>query len=385
MSGSHPAYQPGFVAAANPLRDNSLLGRWWRTVDRWTLSAIFILIALGYVMMLAASPAVAERIGTSRELFIAKQVVFLALAGGSIFGVSLLSPRDIRRLAILGCLVALLMTAATMVIGVEIKGARRWISLPGMSVQPSEFLKPCFAVVAAWLLAEGKRSARFPGMLLAFGVFGVILMLLKAQPDIGMLAVVTVVFFAQLYIAGLPVVFVGIGCGLLGTGAVSAFLLFPHVRSRVTRFWSGTGDNYQVTTALEAFGNGGLTGRGPGEGRVKDVLPDAHADTVFAVAGEEFGLILCAIIVLLFAFIVLRGLLRQLKEHDMFIVLSCTGLVTGFGLQAFVNMASTLKLIPTKGMTLPFISYGGSSVLAIALGMGMLLALTRRRGRDEPV
>ena len=364
--------------------DNSLLGRWWWSVDRWTLGAIGTLIGFGYIMMLAASPAVAERIGTSRETFILKQVVFLALAGLIVVGVSLLSPRDVKRLAIAGCLIALTLTAATMVMGVEIKGARRWISLPGMTIQPSEFLKPCFAIVTAWLLSEARKSPRFPGTLLAFVVFGLILMLLKSQPDIGMLAVVTVVFLAQLYVNGLPLALVGVAIGMIGGGAAMAYTLFPHVRSRVTRFWDGTGDNYQVTTALEAFGNGGLLGRGPGEGHVKDILPDAHADFVFAVAGEEFGMLLCVVILGIFAFIVLRGLLRLLREQDLFVVLSCTGLVTGFGLQAFVNMASTLRLIPTKGMTLPFISYGGSSVVAIALGMGMLLALTRRRGRDEP-
>ncbi|HYZ24291.1 MAG TPA: putative peptidoglycan glycosyltransferase FtsW [Rhodopila sp.] len=363
--------------------DDSKLGRWWFSVDRWILGAIGLLIGFGYVMMLAASPAVAERIGTSRDMFIFKQVAFLAVAGVIVVGVSLLSPREIRRLAIIGCLIALAMTAATMVVGIEIKGARRWIALPGMSVQPSEFLKPCFAVVAAWLLSEGRKSRRFPGTLLAFMIFGVILLLLKSQPDIGMLAVITVVFLAQLYVNGMPLTLVGIALGCLGGGAVAAYTLFPHVRSRVTRFWDGTGDNYQVTTALEAFGNGGLLGRGPGEGHVKDILPDAHADFVFAVAGEEYGMLLCVIILAIFAFIVLRGLLRLLREQDTFIVLSCTGLVTGFGLQAFVNMASTLRLIPTKGMTLPFISYGGSSALAVALGMGMLLALTRRRGRDE--
>jgi cell division protein FtsW len=363
--------------------DNSLLGRWWWSVDRLTLCAIGVLIGFGYIMMLAASPAVAERIGSSRETFILKQVVFLALAGLIVVLVSLMSHRDIKRLALLGCLIALALTASTMVMGVEIKGARRWISLPGMTVQPSEFLKPCFAVVAAWLLSEGKRSPRFPGMIIAFCLFGGILLLLKSQPDIGMLAVVTVVFLAQLYIAGLPLILVGIAMSLIGGGAVMAYTLFPHVRSRVTRFWDGTGDNYQVTTALEAFGNGGLMGRGPGEGHVKDVLPDAHADFVFAVAGEEFGMLICVVILAVFGFIVLRGLLRLLREQDLFVVLSCTGLVTGFGLQAFVNMASTLRLIPTKGMTLPFISYGGSSAVAVALGMGMLLALTRRRSRDE--
>jgi cell division protein FtsW len=335
-------------------------------------------------MMLAASPAVAERIGSSREMFILKQVMFLAVAGVIVVAVSLLSPRDIKRLAIAGCVIALALTAATMVVGVEIKGARRWISLPGMTVQPSEFLKPCFAIVAAWLLSEGKKSPRFPGTIIACLLFGVILLLLKSQPDIGMLVVITAVFLTQLYINGLPLVLVGIALGMFGGGGVLAYWMFPHVQSRWTRFWDGTGDNYQVTTALEAFGNGGLLGRGPGEGRVKDILPDAHADFVFAVAGEEFGMIICVVILAVFGFIVLRGLLRLLREQDLFVVLSCTGLVTGFGLQAFVNMASTLRLIPTKGMTLPFISYGGSSVIAIALGMGMLLALTRRRGRDEP-
>jgi cell division protein FtsW len=362
--------------------DNSLLGRWWWSVDRWTLGAIGTLIGFGYVMMLAASPAVAERIGTSRDTFILKQVFFLALAGLIVVLVSLLSPRDIKRLAIVGCLIALALTAATMVMGVEIKGARRWISLPGMTIQPSEFLKPCFAIVTAWLLSEAKRSPRFPGTIIACLVFALILLLLKSQPDIGMLVVITAVFLTQLYINGLPLALVGVALGMFGGGGVLAYWVFPHVQSRVTRFWDGTGDNYQVTTALEAFGNGGLLGRGPGEGHVKDILPDAHADFVFAVAGEEFGMIICVVILSIFAFIVLRGLLRLLREQDLFIVLSCTGLVTGFGLQAFVNMASTLRLIPTKGMTLPFISYGGSSVVAIALGM--LLALTRRRGREEP-
>ena len=365
--------------------DDSLLGRWWWTVDRWTLGAIGVLIGFGYIMMLAATPAVAERIGSTRDMFIVKQVFFLAAAGFIVVGVSLLSPRMIKRLALAGCVAALILTAATMVMGVEIKGARRWISLPGMTIQPSEFLKPCFAVLAAWLIAEGRRRRYFPGMLLAFGLFGVITILLKQQPDIGMLAVIVAVFLSQLYVYGIHMVFVGAAVGVIAAGAVGAYTLFPHVRSRVERFWEGSGDNYQVTTALEAFGNGGLMGRGPGEGRVKDILPDAHADFVFAVAGEEFGMLICLVILTVFAFIVLRGLLRLLKEQDFFIVLSCTGLIAGFGLQAFVNMASTLKLIPTKGMTLPFISYGGSSVVAVAIGMGMLLALTRRRHREEEV
>ncbi|HEY0425370.1 MAG TPA: FtsW/RodA/SpoVE family cell cycle protein, partial [Rhodopila sp.] len=199
-----------------------------------------------------------------------------------------------------------------------------------------------------------------------------------------MLAVVALVFLAQLYIAGLPLILVGVAVSLIGGGAVMAYTVLPHVRHRFDGFWKGEGDHYQINTALEAFGNGGFAGRGAGEGHVKDILPDAHADFVFAVAGEEFGMLLCVVILAIFVFIVMRGLLRLLREQELFIVLSCSGLVTGFGLQAFVNMASTLGLIPTKGMTLPFISYGGSSVVAVALSMGMLLGLTRRRGRDEP-
>ena len=373
--------------------DNSTLGRWWWTIDRWTLGAVGTLIGVGYIMMLAASPAVAERIGQSRDIFILKQVIFLALAGAVVVGVSLLSPREIRRLALVGCCVALLLTAFTMVSGVEIKGARRWISIPGMTLQPSEFLKPCFAVVAAWLISEGRRAARSNRTILgmswgtpaAIGIFLVIAFLLKSQPDIGMLAVVTTVFFVQLYVAGLPIVLVGLGMIGLGGAAAGAYLLFPHVQARVEKYLHPTLESaYQPTLALEAFGNGGLLGRGPGEGRVKNQLPDAHADFVYAVAGEEFGLIVCLLILGIFAFIVLRGILRLLHEQDLFVTLACTGLVAGFGLQAFVNMASSLALIPTKGMTLPFISYGGSSVIAVALGMGMLLALTRRRHHGDP-
>ncbi|SFK43133.1 FtsW/RodA/SpoVE family cell cycle protein [Falsiroseomonas stagni] len=362
--------------------DTSTLGRWWWTVDRWTLAALLALIGFGYVMMLAASPAVAERIGaSSRNMFFLRQILYLAMAASVLVAVSMLSVKQVRLLAWAGLIGSVAMVAATLVLGVEIKGARRWISLPGLgSLQPSEFLKPCFAVVAAWLIAEGKLNGRWGATLLVLGIFIVIAGLLKGQPDIGMLLVVTAVFFAQFFVAGLNLFIVGFlgaaGAALAGV----AYMIFPHVQSRVHRFLDpAAGDNYQVTVALEAFGHGGLLGRGPGEGRVKNLLPDAHADFVFAVAGEEFGLVVCLLILGLFAFVVVRGLIRLLGEMDLFVVLASAGLLTQFGLQAFVNMASSLHLIPTKGMTLPFVSYGGSSVLAIALGMGMLLALTRKR------
>ena len=362
--------------------DTSTLGRWWWTIDRWTMAALLILVGFGYVMVLAASPAVAERIGaSSRNMFFLRQVVYLAMATGLMISVSMLSIRQVRLLAWLGLAGAIAMVAATLVIGVEIKGARRWLSLPGLgSLQPSEFLKPCFAVVTAWLIAEGKVNRRHGATALAIVLFFGIAALMKGQPDIGMLLVIAAVFFAQFFVAGLNAFVVGT-IGAIGVaGAALAYTLFPHVQSRVHRFLDpASGDNFQVTVALEAFGHGGLLGRGPGEGRVKNVLPDAHADFVFAVAGEEFGLVVCLLILAIFAFVVVRGLIRLIGETDLFIVLAAAGLLTQFGLQAFVNMASTLHLIPTKGMTLPFVSYGGSSVLAIALGMGMLLALTRRR------
>ena len=368
--------------------DTSILGRWWWTVDRWTLLAVATLIGFGYVMVLAASPAVAVRIHEPRTWFILKQILFLGIAGGVVVATSMLSARSVRRLAVLLGLVALALTAATLVSGVEIKGARRWIALPGISVQPSEFLKPCFAVITAWLLSPGnadvRRFGRYAGTAAVLAIYAVIALLLKAQPDMGMLVVITSVLLVQGFIAGLNLAFVGLGVGAIAAAGVGAFFVFPHVHSRVMRFLDpASGDNYQVITALQAFGQGGLLGRGPGEGHIKDILPDAHADFVFAVMGEEFGLVVCLLVLGVFAFVVLRGLLKLIAERDLFVVLAASGLLASFGLQAFVNMASSLRLIPTKGMTLPFVSYGGSSVVAVALGIGMLLALTRTRSRAE--
>ena len=364
--------------------DTSVLGRWWWTVDRWTLLCIGTLIGFGYVLVLASSPAVAHRIGDPRDMLIVKQIAFLAIAGGIVIGVSMLPPKGIRWLALIGTLVAVLLTAFTLVHGVEIKGARRWINIPFLSLQPSEFLKPFFAVVTAGLMVEARRTERFPGRVLAVMLYAVIALLLKSQPDIGMLAVISIVFLSQLFLDGLNLALVGIAAGGLVVSFIAAFFLMPHVHIRVERFLHPTHDTaYQALTALQAFGNGGLLGRGPGEGMVKDILPDAHADFVFAVAGEEFGLVVCLFILFIFAAIVLRGLLRLVAENDQFVLLAGAGILMSFGLQAFINMASSLELIPTKGMTLPFISYGGSSALSVALEMGMLLALTRRRVAGE--
>ena len=360
--------------------DQSPVARWWWTVDRWSLGALALLLAFGTLMSLAASPAVAERLGYTPLHFAERHMVVVPLALAIMLGVSLLGPRQVRRVALIGFAVALVGVVLTFVIGAEIKGARRWINLPGLSLQPSEFLKPCFTIVAAWLFAEQKQQPRFLGNAISIALFLAIVLMLLKQPDLGMAVVVAVVWFAQFFMAGLRLYWVAVGTLVGLGGGVGAYLWLPHVTSRINRFLDpAAGDSYQVNRSLEAFANGGLWGRGPGEGTVKDVLPDAHADFVFAVAGEEFGLVVCMVIVAVFAFIVLRGFSRLLQEGNLFVLLSATGLLIQFGLQAVINMASSLHLIPTKGMTLPFLSYGGSSMLALALGMGMMLALTRRR------
>ena len=360
--------------------DQSPVARWWWTVDRWSLAALTMLIGFGIVMSLAASPPVAERIGYDGLHFVRRHLAMLPLAIGIMFVVSLQSPLTIRRIAVIAFAISLALLALTFVIGVEIKGARRWINLPGLSLQPSEFVKPAFAVIAAWLFSEQKLHPRFPGNLICTALFLLIVAMLIKQPDIGMAAVVAAVWFCQFFMAGLRIYWV-VACVLVGVaGLVGAYTYLPHVKVRVDHFLDpSAGDSYQVNRSIEAFANGGLWGRGPGEGTVKDVLPDAHADFVFAVAGEEFGVVVCLLIVALFAFIVLRGFSRMSHEGNLFVLLAATGLLVQFGLQAAINMASSLHLIPTKGMTLPFLSYGGSSLLALGLGMGMTLALTRRR------
>jgi cell division protein FtsW len=359
--------------------DSSIIGRWWWTVDRWLLLALGILVGIGAILILAASPAVAERINLGEFHFIQRHLLMLVPAIVIMLLVSLMTPDAARRLSVVVMLASLLGILATLFVGVEIKGATRWVQLPGLSLQPSEFVKPAFAVVAAWLFAQQGPDSRFPGYVPATALWMLIVGLLLMQPDLGMTVVVTAVWAVQFFVAGLPMILVVILVGLAFGGLVGSYVLLDHVRSRIDRFLDpASGDNYQVERSMEAFVNGGLFGTGPGEGTVKLYIPDAHADFIFAVAGEEFGLFWCLLIVGLFAFLVIRGFTRATGEKNLFVLLAVAGLVSQFGLQALVNMASTLHLIPTKGMTLPFVSYGGSSLLALGYGMGMVLALTRR-------
>jgi cell division protein FtsW len=367
--------------------DTSLISRWWWTVDRWSLGAVGIIILIGVVLTMAASPAVAERIGLDTFHFARRQFAYIPLAVMAMLIASLLSPTGVKRFAFLVFGGALMLTAATLFVGAEVKGATRWLSLGGLSLQPSEFLKPAFAVVSAWLISANRLDPRFPGYIVATVLLGVCVFVLLRQPDVGMTLMVTGVYFVQLFLIGLPFIVVGLLVGLFAGGAVGAYFMYSHVRQRVDNFFDpSSGEGYQVSRALEAFQAGGLFGRGPGEGRVKQVLPDAHSDFILAVAGEEFGVLLCLLVVALFAFVVLRGFSRTLKDENLFVVLAGSGLLAQFGMQALINMASSIHIIPPKGITLPFISYGGSSTIALAWAIGIVLALTRERpsARRQP-
>jgi cell division protein FtsW len=364
-----------------PRNDTSVVGHWWWTVDRWSLAGVLAIMACGVMLTMAASPPAAERIGADTFHFVRRQLFFLPLALALMIGISLCTPRHVRRLALIVFAGSMLALGLTFVMGTEIKGARRWLSIAGLgTVQPSEFVKPSLAIISAWLFAQKKLNPRFPGYSLSFLLFGGVLALLLLQPDLGMAIVIAAVWAAQFFLAGLPVWLAIAGAGLGAVGMIAAYHTFAHVQSRIDRFLNPeTGDNFQVNTSLEAFMNGGLFGRGPGEGTVKAQLPDAHTDFIMAVAGEEFGFVVCLLILLLFTFVTLRSLSRSMRETSLFVMLAAAGLVVQFGLQAVINMASTIQLMPAKGMTLPFISYGGSSALAMAICVGMLLALTRER------
>jgi cell division protein FtsW len=364
--------------------DTSLVGQWWWTVDRWTVVAVAVLVGFGGLLALAASPAVAARLNVDPFYFAARQMGFFGPALLLMFAVSLMTPHGVRRLALVVFGLSVILLIATFFIGIDVKGARRWIDLGLISMQPSEFIKPSFVVITAWLFATHRNQENSHGNFIAMALFLLVVGMLVMQPDIGMTAVVSIVWFCQFVLAGLALYWI-VGFLALGIGAMgAAYFMLPHVRIRIDGYLDpASGDSYQVNRSLEAFMNGGLFGRGPGEGNVKSVLPDAHSDFIFAVAGEELGVLACLLIVGMFALVVLRGLSRALRENSLFIMLASAGLAVQFGLQAAINMGSSLRLIPAKGMTLPFISYGGSSLIAVSLTVGMLLALTRRRvGQD---
>ena len=358
--------------------------KWLWTVDKVTLFVSLALLIIGIILDVTASPAVARKIHLDDFALVRKQAQFAVLAIGIILGMSLFSLKTIRRISIVGFLVLLFLLALTLPFGVEIKGARRWLYFVGFSLQPSELMKPIFIVLTAWLLERGKKLDYFQGQVFAIAAYLSVVGLLLLQPDIGMTLLITAVFGLQLFLAGLP--WFVVGAGIIG-GIMSLFLLYftyPHFRARVDQFLYGSDEtSFQINQAMAAFQNGNLVGKGPGEGTVKLTIPDAHTYFVFAVAGEEYGVWLCLVIILLFSIIVIRTLKLSMKESNLFVMYAEVGLAASLGVQAFVNMASSLHIIPTKGMTLPFISYGGSSLLGTALEVGMLLAITRKNTASE--
>lgn len=358
---------------------------WWWTVDRWLLSGLAALMVLGIVLIMAGSPSVAERIGLSTFHFVNRQVIFLSVGACILIGCSFMTPRWVRRVALGLFIVGMALVVATLVFGVEVKGSRRWI----FGIQPSEFVKPAFVILAAWAFSEGARRPDVPGTYLAIFLLPVTIVPLVLQPDIGQTMLISIVWASLFFMAGLHWLWVaGIG-GIGVTGAFLAYRFLPHVRLRIEKFIDpgngGTtpGDTFQVDTAMESFISGGWFGKGPGEGTMKRILPDSHTDFIFAVTGEEFGILFCMVIVSVFAGIVLRGLFVASRNEDPFCRFAAAGLVMLFGVQSAINMAVNLHLMPAKGMTLPFISYGGSSLFSLAIGMGFLISVTRRRPRAE--
>lgn len=361
--------------------ERGLLARWWWTVDHGLMAAIGLLALSGLIFVLAASPPVATRLGLPAMHFVGRHAMYLLPATLLLLGGSLLSPKGVLRLAVVLLAVAVAMLVLTLLFGIETKGARRWLAVGGLILQPSELVKPALVVVVAWLLARAPdlRSAWPAALLIAL-----VLALLLAQPDVGMAMTVAALFAVQLFVAGLPWILVfGLIAGA-GLALWPAYLFFPHVAERIDRFIDpASGDHYQVGLALEAVRGASWFGAGPGEGRVKYALPDAHSDFVFAVIAEEFGLIVCVALLSLIGFVVLRGVRRAEALADRFALLAAAGLLAQFGLQAVGNLGVTLNVLPATGMTLPLISYGGSSLCALAVGLGMFLALTRRRPGGE--
>jgi cell division protein FtsW len=364
--------------------NRSPLAEWWWTVDRVLLGLVIVLLLAGLVFSFAASPPVAERIGLAPMHFVLRHAMFVPLSAAVMIGCSFLTPRQVRRVALTMLIIGLILMVLVLFIGAEVKGSRRWLSIGGFSLQPSEFVKPAFIIITAWLFAEGTKRPEVPCRLLAVVLLLIVAALLIAEPDLGQTMLVFAVWGALFFLAGVsPIVVAGLAVASVA-GLFAAYQMYPHVATRIDRFLDpASGDTYQVDTALKSFQRGGWSGSGPGEGIMKRVLPDSHTDFVFAVVAEEFGIVLCLILVLIFAVIVLRGLMLAFKRKNTFERLAIAGLVTQIGMQAFINIGVNLQLLPAKGMTLPFISYGGSALLAAAITVGFLLALSRQRTGEQ--
>jgi len=371
------SYTPAFSR-----NDQSPVAQWFWTVDRGLLGAALALMGLGVALSFASSPAaiLADESITDPFHYSWRMIVFSGVSLTLMLTTSLMSPRGVRRIAVLALLGAIVVMMALPFIGDTVKGAARWVNFGPFSLQPSEFAKPGLIVFAAWMFAEAQKGQGVPGVTIAFGFYALTVCLLLIQPDIGQTLLITTTFMAVFFMAGVPFKWMAVLASLGMAGLVSLYFVFGHMCDRLSRFFSPeTTDTHQIDSASEAIRAGGLLGRGIGEGVMKRRVPDLHTDFIYSVGAEEFGLILSLIMISLYAFIVIRGMRRAMKLTDPFEQTAAAGLFMLIGLQACINVAVNLNLIPTKGMTLPFISYGGSSLLALALAMGMMLVLSRRR------
>lgn len=355
------------------------LAEWFWTIDRFFLAVFILLLGIGFMLSFAASPAVAERIGLEPFHFVERHAMFMLPSLGVMFGLSFLSPRQVRRTAMIMFVIMVLMMVAVLFIGMEVKGSRRWITISVLSIQPSEFMKPCFVVVCAWLFAEHQRQPEIPGNLFALLIFVIVAALLVAEPDLGQTMLTTGVWGSMFFMAGMPWLWIIVMAAGAGGLLFFAYVVFPHVAGRINQFMTGEGNTFQVDTAHDAITRGHWLGTGPGEGIVKRILPDSHTDFVFSVAAEEFGIIFCMALVGLYLFIVMRGLAHAFRDRNDFTRFAVAGLVLQIGFQSIINIGVNLQLLPAKGMTLPLISYGGSSQIAICVTAGFILALTRHR------
>lgn len=357
----------------------SFVSDWWWTVDWLQLGVTIALMLVSIILSLAASPPVATRIRLDPFHFFIRHVIFLVPSFALLIGVSFLSPRQIRRCALIVFTISIVLISAALLIGPEVKGSRRWITLMGTTFQASEAAKPAFVILTAWLFAESTNRPEIPTISMAMALLLLLISLLIMEPDFGQVMLIFWVWTAMLFIAGVRMIWIlGLAAAAIG-GFTGAYCLMPHVAARVQRFINpASGDTFQIDSAMRAFSRGGWFGVGPGEGIVKLSLPDSHTDFVLAVAAEEFGISFCLALVALYVFIVIRVLLRAHANTDMFSQFAASGLAILFGLQAAINILVNLQLIPAKGMTLPIVSYGGSSMVSAVYGFGMMLALTRQ-------
>ncbi len=362
-----------------------VIPRWWRTIDKWSLVAVLVLFAIGLLLGLAASVPLAERNGLDPYYYVTKQAQFGFLALASIFGVSMMSPDMVRRLGVMGFGLSFMALILLPIFGTDFgKGAVRWFSFGFASVQPSEFLKPGFMIVIAWLMASSQDINGPPGKFLSFVLVVTVVLFLAFQPDFGQAMLVLFGWGVIYFVSGAPMILIVTVMGVTGVGGFAAYNTSEHFARRIDGFLSEDVDpRSQMGYATNAIQEGGFFGVGVGEGQVKWTLPDAHTDFIIAVAAEEYGLVLVLIIIALYATVVVRSLMRLTRERDPFTRLAGTGLACIFGVQAMINMGVAVRLLPAKGMTLPFVSYGGSSVIAAGITVGMLLAMTRSRPQGQ--